>query len=248
MALKIGVKFYPESLRKAEIELVADRADFIEMMAVKGEDLRWLKDFSVPFAVHCMHSEWGMNPANGNKSSFNREALDFAIKTADMLGSGVIVVHPGYNENADCSLENAARFFGSVEDGRVLVENMPPKTKEIGGLEELCKTPEEMRALMERSGKGMCLDFGHAAASARFYGKDYLEFIRKFMALRPAYFHLSDTLVERGQDMHLHLGKGNMDLKAIKAMIPDGSMVCLETGWGAKAEKLIEDLEMMRKL
>lgn len=245
MALKVGVKFYPESLKRHEMEKVSEKADFIEIMAIRGEDLKWLKDFGIPFTVHCMHFDWGVNPANRNKADFNREALDFARKAADMLDSRLIVAHPGCMENPDCSISDSAAFFRSVEDSRVVIENMPPKTKPVGGAEELGRTPEEMKSLMEGSGKGMCLDFGHATASAKPLGMGHLDFIKDFMKLNPAYFHLSDTLVESGQDMHLHLGKGNMDLKAIKAMIPDGSWVCLETGWGAKAGKLLEDLEVM---
>jgi deoxyribonuclease-4 len=241
--LKVGLKYYPETLKGADIDSVLKHADFIEVTAVRGSDLKWLKDLDIPFTIHCMHAQFGVNAGNREKLETNRKAVDFAIKAADMLNARFIVVHPGFMETPECSNENAAEFISTIGDKRVVVENLPAFT--IHGVEELGKTPEDIGMILSRSGKGMCLDFGHAAAVADLLGTDYMEYIRRFMELKPAYFHMYDRIVGSEKDGHIHLGDGNMDISAIKAMMPGGSWACLEVP--LDMEGRIRDIREMRK-
>ena len=67
--------------------------------------------------------------------------------------------------------------------------------------------------------------------------------IKKFMEIGPDYFHLQDSFVESHVDKHLHFGSGNMDLPEVFRMIPNGSMVCIETGCDMKG--ILRDIDFL---
>lgn len=132
-----------------------------------------------------------------------------SIKAADYLDAEMIVVHTGYN-SAKLKIknpeQNMAGFFSKFKDGRIVLENTMIEYRDINYVTG--NTPETFSRFIRRFGFGFCLDFSHAAATAVLLGKDYKTLVRGFLKLKPAYFHVSDNLLN-GEDQHLHLGKGS---------------------------------------
>lgn len=234
MSLQVGLKFWPADMREfmagPRYEEVLGMIDFVEIMAIRGEDISFLEGFSKPITVHCMHSYPGFffNPGNPSKKKENRNLLDFALKSADTLGSDIIVVHPGFLEKGS-SPEAAGEFLKSFKDSRIRIETMPFETE---GMAHLGRDPEGMGKILRISGKGLCLDLSHAFESSLAHGRDGMEFIREFLGMGPDYFHISDTDVDRAGrpvEFHKHLGEGMLDMMAMRDALPEGARVCLET-------------------
>ncbi|MBW2964909.1 TIM barrel protein, partial [Candidatus Woesearchaeota archaeon] len=146
-------------------------------------------------------------------------------KAADILGAEDVVVHPGSIEDRHCSTKNAVRFMRRLDD-RFIIENLPGKGadgKRLGG------SYWQMRSLLRKTGKGMCLDFAHAAEYAHQNKMDYIRFIKRMISLNPFYFHVSDTRLQTGKDLHLHLKEGNLRLFYLQKLVPAGARIAIET-------------------
>ncbi|RLI98688.1 MAG: hypothetical protein DRO99_00010 [Candidatus Aenigmatarchaeota archaeon] len=242
--MMIGVKIWKPG---HDLDEIAERGrpDFIETMALRGEDYSGLKEYGLPVTIHCEHSMLGPNPADPGLRKVTRESVDFAMKTADMLDSDVIVIHPGNIQGKSCSLEHSLEFLRGLEDRRLHLENMPYICSRKHRYKNLGRSVEEMRNLLKETGMKFCLDFGHATASAFGYGVPHMEMIREMMSLKPCYFHLSDTRTDVELDDHAHIGDGRLDLGAIKAMLPKDAMVTLETP--VDVEGRTRDIRIMRQ-
>ena len=126
--MKIGVKAW--RVENWLVEMIdRGRPDFIETMTIVGEDYNGLKKFGLPITVHTEHLSFGINPADPLLLEKNTKSMEFAIKTADMLDASVIVVHPGYLSNHNCSPQVVIDFLKDNYDPRILVENMPNFTR-----------------------------------------------------------------------------------------------------------------------
>lgn len=241
--MKIGVKFYPDSIRKAAgiIEELAGRADFIEIMAIKGEDFTSLEK-ARHVTIHCMHTSHGFNPADKAAHEKSRELLDFSIGLADTLRAKVIVVHPGRLNNPGCSLENTIEFYGKNSDNRLHIENMPYRES---GLHFTGRAPAEMGRILDGTGLKFCLDFGHSAASAYGHNASVMGFAGEFLRLKPSYFHFYDGVLKSEICSHMHLQEGEQDVAAYRKILPPDAVVCLETK-PIILEKFIADIDFLR--
>lgn len=242
--MQVGLKFFPESLDKIlpEIDRIRESADFLEIMAIRGTDFSRFEKLAMPVTIHAEHHGFGVNPANPDKEADTLDSLLFAIKTADTFSSDVIVVHPGHRENKKCSVQQIAKVLNSMGDKRIVMENLVPNFTE----DFYFTTPENMNYLLEKTGLPVCLDSAHASLTAQKLGRDVLEFYRKMNNLKPKYYHFSDTKLESGKDMHLHIGKGNLPLGRMKMMLPENVRVCLEIP--TDLDGMLKDLEYFRKL
>jgi len=243
--MKIGIKIWPD---KAGYALkIAEHADFIEVMAKRGEDFSAFDDVDLPFVVHAEHGNMGINYADNSKLEQSRESLDFAIQLADRLDARAIVTHPGYLYGLpNQSIGNAIKFLKDIRDSRLLLENLVVREDMNGKmLEYPFSTPETMKGLLLSTNKGMCLDLSHTQVASAFLGLDYIKMLREFMQLKPRHFHACGGVEGQPKDMHIHLWEGNLNVEAFKRMLPKTAWVTLETPCDLEGQ--IKDIEIMRK-
>ena len=219
--------------------------DFIETLVMDKEDYSHMKDYGLPITIHCMHNRFGVNMANPMKLKQNMKAIDLAIKTADMLNSNVIVIHPGYYENHSCNVETSIELLKGYSDKRIVIENMPFFIKKDSEIFNFGKSIDEMKPILDQTKKGFCLDFGHAPAAAYGLKKEYMNFVKDLIKLRPDYFHMSDSLVKVAVDEHIHLGEGELDLIGFKKLLPRNAQVALETPMDVDGR--VKDIAFMRE-
>ncbi|MBW2971850.1 sugar phosphate isomerase/epimerase, partial [Candidatus Woesearchaeota archaeon] len=240
--MEIGIKIFPEDLAYAK--KIVRYADFIEVTAIPGSNFRALKCLKKPFTIHTIHSRWGFNSADPEKKlTINRKGIETAKKAADILDADTIIIHPGYIEDRDCSLKQAISVIRPL-DRRFIVENMPKYTK---GRLHVGASLQQIKRIRQGTGKGMCLDFPHAAEYAHQSGIYYIDFIKKLLELKPRYYHISDTRIQNKKDLHLHLKDGNLRIKYLESIIPepDRSRLLIETSHDFMKQH--RDITLLRK-
>lgn len=241
--INAGVKIF--SIKdKAFLDRVAENADFIETMAIRGENYDFLESYNKRIVIHAEHQGFGVNPADPDKHEQNLASISFALKLADRLDAKKIICHAGSIVNEGCNEEASISFFKEIKDKRILLENLrllgSPKKPAI----QICFTPEEMMKFQKVANKGFCLDFTHAILSAVILGKkDCNEFINAFLKMNPRHFHFSDIKFIKLKD-HLNFGDGDLDIEFYKKILPDNSDVTLETT--LDADKVLNDLKIMK--
>jgi endonuclease IV len=237
--MKIGVKIFPEDLAYAK--RIARYCDFFEVMAVPESNFRALKALGRPFTIHTIHSRWGFNPADPDKVKMNILGVETAKKAAEILHADTIVVHPGELETDKCSIENSIHFLSKL-DSRFIVENMPASS---GGLPHVGGSVEDILRIREKTRKGMCLDFPHAAEFAHQNHVYYIDFVKQLLSLKPRYFHISDTKIGTKTDMHLHLKEGDLNLNHFIDILPKDARIALETAHDFMKQH--RDIALLRK-
>jgi sugar phosphate isomerase/epimerase len=244
MKLKVGVKAWRVEKWLGEL-IERGKPDFIETIAIVGEDYVGLKDFGLPITIHTEHLSFGINPADPMLLEKNIKSIEFAIKTADMLDASVIVAHPGFLVNHNCNMQNAIDFLKANYDPRIIVENMPNFTAKEGDVFNVGRGLDEMKIIMDKTKMGLCLDLSHAAVAAVDSGLDYKQVIRDFLQFKPGYFHISDSTLKSKQGDHLHLGEGETDILWFKRILPKNAWVVLETPLDIEGK--LKDIEFMRE-
>ncbi|MFC1741775.1 TIM barrel protein [Nanoarchaeota archaeon] len=237
--MKIGIKIFPEDLAYAK--KIAKYCDFFEVMAIPESNFHRLKSLKHPFSIHTIHSSWGFNPANPKKQPINSLAVETAAKAADILKADTIVVHPGSIENRQCRKKHAISFLKDL-DNRFIVENLPKEGcdgKRIG-----CNF-WQMKQILKKTNKSMCLDFAHAAEYAHQVGIYYIDFIKRLMKLKPQYFHISDTRIQNKKDLHLHIKEGNLKLDYLEKLVPKDASITIETAH--EFNKQHKDIMLLRQ-
>jgi len=234
--MKIGVKTYDDVNFLRQFK---DKADFFEVMAIQDVDYSFLKEFSLPIIIHAQHEGFGVNNADKTRTTKNKESINFAINLANNYKSGKIIVHPGPITDENCSEEQAIGFFNSVNDKRILVENLPKNRNYI------CSTPEETKKFMIKINAGFCFDINHAIQTAIYLNQDYLKIIKEFIKLRPKHYHLGGQSLKDNAD-HLSFVDSDIPLKEIMKLIPRNAEITLETEPDSK--KIEEDIKIMREL
>lgn len=240
--MKIGIKIFTEK-DEPLLKKLLQKTDFIETMAVQGQDYSFLKNYSRKIVIHAEHQQFGVNPADSSKTEENLKSINFAVELANSLNAEKIICHPGFIANKNCSEKNAIDFFKKINDKRVIIENMHSLGYNINPITALCTTPESTEKFLKQTGNGFCLDISHAVVAALLLKKkNYNEFITPFFKLKPLHFHFSDVSIKKILD-HLALGEGNLDIESYKKLIPENAEVTLETA--VNAEKLLNDIRIM---
>lgn len=233
--MEVGIKIYPDKLYRTN--QLAKISDFIELMV--SPRVNSVKKGKIKFTVHAPHERYGVNLADKRLENRNLKLMNHTIKIANRLKSKIIVVHAGLQENKHCSLDYSLKLLKKIDDPRIIIENLSYKS-------ELNSTPEELKIFKQELGCGICFDFSHAITVAYKKGlKSYKPFIRKFLKLKPSYFHVCDGFYD-GKDRHLNLGHGKYDLKFIKKCIGK-KQTALEVEYKSSLQSLKQQVEFLKK-
>ncbi len=227
---KIGLKLYSTNLVLIPGALRLKKEgffDYIELYVIPDsheETIHVWKNIDVPYVIHAPHSFHGVNLAQKDRWETNLQFFNEARQFSDDLGSDIIIVHGGNNGAFEETLRQIALF----NDDRIVLENKPQKG--IHGEQCVGWSPQEFyEAMMSEVIYGTVLDFVHAAYAANSAKTDKMKIIKDFMVFHPKVFHLSDGNASSEKDIHLNLGKGNMDLGGFLSVIPNGGLVTIET-------------------
>lgn len=248
---KYGLKLWSTNLNYVkEAERLYNKGiySYIELFAVPGSFLEykdlWAK-LKIPYVIHAAHFRRGMNLAKKENEAKNILLIKEAQQFADDLKAESIIVHPGI----DGDIKETARQLQLANDKRILIENKPYHALDDG---LICNgtTPRDIQYIMREAGINFCLDISHAACSAIAHGFYYIDFIKMFLILNPAMFHMADGDVNNLIDDHRHVGEGNFDINQILMLIPDNAMITIETNKDSKEDlnDYIKDLGLLKHL
>ncbi|MBI4680823.1 MAG: TIM barrel protein [Nitrospirae bacterium] len=240
--MKFGLKLWSTNAnyKKEAIRLYEQGIyHYIELYAVPGTydtHINLWKDIGISFVIHAPHFRDGLNLAKKENKNRNILLIKETQEFADMLKADKMVVHPGIAGRK----EEAVAQLNEINDVRILVENKPYYALDDG---LICNgaTFEEMQYILDNTKLGFCLDIGHAFCAARGLGEEPMDFLKKFLNLKPEMFHLTDGDYQSEYDRHDHIGKGNFDIKSLLKLIPQGKRVTVETI--KDSEKSLTDFE-----
>jgi deoxyribonuclease IV len=240
--MNIGLKLWSTSatyIPHAKELFAAGIYEYIELFTVPGTHKEYLPAWSaldIPYVLHAPHSLGGMNPSIRDDREKNFAIVGEVERWRERLHPRYVIFHPGINGTLAETEHQFKTFSEHFPDmWRIsLVENKP--LAGLNGEQCLGSTRSELEKLIKNVKMGFCLDFGHAICAAFSHDVDKLEFIRSLLALHPAMFHLSDGHYGREEDEHLNIGSGEYDIKMLLSMIPENSMVSLETHKSSKTD------------
>jgi sugar phosphate isomerase/epimerase len=237
--MRLGIKTFGE---RKPIDLFRKKADFFEIMALDDVDYSFLEEFDTEIVVHAQHQGFGVNLADKTKRGMNLTAIKIAIKLADIFNSKKIILHLGTLENENCSIENSQTFLKEIAESRILIENLPFRNENSS--EYLFSTPKEMRSFLAKTKCGFCFDINHAIRSALEHGKPPYSYIKDFIKLNPAHFHIGGQKLS-GED-HISFLDSDIDLGKILSLLPRDAEITLEVTTDLK--KIEYDLKFIGKI
>jgi sugar phosphate isomerase/epimerase len=211
MNYKIGLKLWSINenyLEEAQRLFNKGLCQYIELYVVPGRTHEFLDMWTkleVPYVIHAPHFEHGMNLAS-------KECREY------------IIFHPGFSGE----IKETLFQLKQLNDKRIVVENKPYYSL-VNGI--ICNgySVEDIGFILEHSVCGFCLDISHCICTANALHFDPFLYLRKFLKLSPAMFHLSDSHFNGTIDNHLHIGKGDYNFKSILNLLPKDAIVTLET-------------------
>jgi len=233
--MKFGAKSYFE---EEFLDYFADKADFLEVQGLRSHNYDFIKKYKLSIVVHAEHQKQGSNPADPSCVT-NLESIRNSQRIASSVNGKKIVFHPGAITNPGCSKGDSIKFIKGIDDNRILLEN-------LGNSNALCRKPEEMKEFMEETGKGFIFDVAHAMINANRFGEDQIEFIKKFIRLKPQHFHISGQMINELNDQHLALHECDIDWYEILKLFPKDAEVTMEVSTDIK--KTAKDLDMIRNV
>ncbi len=242
--IKFGLKLWSTDyslIKKAE-ELIKENVfHYIELMVIPDTKISLFQKIKAPYIVHIPHSGFGLNIADKEKKEFNLKTINQSIEWADKLNAKYLILHPGFGE-----IIITKDFLAKVNDKRILIENMPRNG--INDEKMLGFTPEQIKELTENK-FGFCLDLNHAIKAAISLKKDYKKYIKEFLKLKPAMFHISDGNLDEEKDEHLNIGDGGYDFKFLINCVKENESkyLTLETPKD-NLNSCKQDLENLKKL
>jgi endonuclease IV len=217
--MKLGVKTYDDYKFLKHFE---NKCDFFEVQAIESKKYDFLKGFSKSFVLHSQHFAWGINNADKSILRKNMKSYRFTKKLADKYNAKKLIFHPGKLVNENCSFDNAVSFFRTIDDKRIVIENLP------GSVPALCTTPEDTKEFLKESGLGFCFDINHAIESATSLKRDYMQMLKDFLKLKPKHYHLGGQSI-KNRKTHLALTDLNsdIDIKGIMKLLPKNAEITL---------------------
>ncbi len=210
-----------------------------------GDFVHIWKDMHIPFNIHAPHFGDGLNFAKKENEKTNLKLALEALRFADALKAEIVIFHPGVNGE----ISETARQIIALGDSRIIVENKPYYGDGEG---LICNgsSPEEILHLMNDTGAGFCLDFGHAICSANARDFNPIEYIERFIEMKPRVYHLTDGDYTAFYDRHDHYGEGNFPLERLAAMIPPGSYITNEADKNSEEnlDDFVKDIGILNTL
>lgn len=232
---KIGLKLWSINtdnyLKEAQRLFDQGVYDYIELYVVPNtiDTLSKWQQLKIPFIIHNAHFAHNFNLSDRNKHASNLDICKQSQLFADKLKAAIIIFHGG----TDGSYHETIYQLKSFKEPRALIENKPFVVLPQFSSSKFCRgaTFEELYEIIQETGYGFCLDFGHAVCSANYQHKNIYEFIEKLNTLNPKMYHLSDVVdLSAIYDSHPHLGSGLLNLKWIKDhVIQNQKMLSIET-------------------
>ena len=202
-------------------------------------------EFKIPFIIHAPHFREGVNLASRECKPKNMALAKEAIEFADVLNSKYIIFHPGIAGD----IKETVSQFNELNDDRILVENKPyyviPGNFVCNGA-----TIDEIKFVLDNTNVGFCLDIGHAICAANALKIEPMEYIKKFLEFKPKMFHLADNKIDSIYDKHFHFGQGDLPIKNILNLLPDKSLITVETFKDFKnsLEDFERDMEIIKNV
>lgn len=196
---------------------------YIELYAVPDSFDSFIsvwKNTPVPFVIHAAHYGGGMNLAVPGNWPNNRVLAEEAFRYADVLAADKVIFHTGVNGTK----EETARQIALLGDVRIIIENKPYKGSK-GDIICVGSTSDEIEFIMKETDSLFCLDFGHAVSAANSFGTDSVEFVKSFLRLKPAMYHICDGDFNSEYDTHDSFGKGSYPIKEFLSMLPEAAMI-----------------------
>ncbi len=236
--MKLGLKTYKY---QKGIEYFKNKADFIEVMAIEGEDYSFLKDFSIPVVVHAQHQAFGVNNADKTKYQKNLDSINYAMKIADLTNSKKIIIHSGEMKNITCTRETAISFIKGLRDKRILIENLPNDGTETV---KLCTTFEDTKEFLKKTNCGLCFDINHAILTALILNQEYLQIIKHFLKIKPKHYHLGGQKIKEKNSSHRCFSDSEINIREILSLLPKDAEITLETS--TDLEKKKKDFKIVR--
>ena len=211
--------------------------------------------------AYTVHAPLEVNLMEPTAPDLQRDVLDASIRFASGIGAEVVVCHAGQRvgtRDARYSLRNqlAAERSALREAGNlagelgitVAVENYYPESPILRGeVYDYSVWPSELAeqiSAVDHPAVGICLDVGHAALAANFFGFDYVEECAVVAPL-VRHLHLHDNLQKTNLtgvppvsehpvyglgDLHLPPGRGTIPLKDMfrRVDFPKDPTCCVE--------------------
>lgn len=249
---RVGIKLWnintENDLEKARKIYEQGFYDYIELYIVPGnlEKLKFWKSLDIPFIIHAPHFGHKMNLSKSEYESDNKVFYDEVKLYADELNADYIIFHSG----TDGTIQETVRQIGQINDPRALIENKPYKTVHwINGEVHVGSKFEEIEYAAETLGCGVCLDVGHAIASANSFGIEPYSYVEKFLALDPKMIHLSDIDISSEFDCHYNFGQGNLDFTKLFEILPNDNIITVETKKVSddNLNYFIDDIKFLRR-
>jgi sugar phosphate isomerase/epimerase len=196
--------------------------------------------------AYTVHAPLEINLMDPTSYDLQRDVLDASLRFAHVIGAEVVVCHAGQRVGARdfrhsmrdqlIAERSALRAAGDLagELGlTVAVENYYPERPILrGAVYDYSVWPSQLAEQISTVGHptvGICLDVGHAALAADFFGFDYIE---ECAALTPLvrHVHLHDNLQrtnltgEPAVSEHTVYGMGDLHLPPGRGTIPLGDL------------------------
>lgn len=246
--MKIGLKLWstnrqyiPETIRLYKTGVL----NYIELFTVPGSFAEysnlWLET-QIPFILHAPHSYAGLNFSLPEAFEYNRKLCEEVEQYLKLLHASYVIFHPGTNGTLPETIRQIKLMAEELPDlmSFAVIENKPLK----GLKEETCvgASPDEIGRIRAETNLGFCLDFGHAACYAASVKKPVIGILKQFLQHRPSIFHFTDGHTVDELDKHLHLGKGDYDLRQFLSLITHkDASVTIETD--KDFEEKLDDFE-----
>jgi sugar phosphate isomerase/epimerase len=211
--------------------------------------------------TYTVHAPLEVNLMDLTSHGLQRDVLEASLRFADCIGAGVVVCHAGqrvgardarHSMRAQLSAERSAlREAGALAEElgvSIAVENYYPEQPILrGAVYDYSVWPSQLAeqiSAVDHPEVGICLDVGHAALAAAFFGFDFVEECSA-MASLVRHVHLHDNLQRTNLtgepqvsehtvyglgDLHLPPGRGTIPLEDLlrRMEFPENPSCCVE--------------------
>ncbi|MEA2368860.1 MAG: deoxyribonuclease [Thermoleophilaceae bacterium] len=211
------------------------------------DDAEELRDSGIPLYVHAPYLINVCSPRN-NVRHGSRKILDQTCEAAAEVGAAAVIVHAGHAE--DGIAEGVGRWVRTLEllesSVPVLIENTAGGTNAVARrFDALARLWEAVSGAKANVELGFCFDTCHAHAA----GEELADAVERVLAIvgRIDLLHANDSRDPpgTGADRHANLGKGEMEVEMLRAMIgAAGAPVVVETPGGT--DDMRADIEFVR--